>query len=286
MILKTKLPLVLLVCLLSQFSFGQKYYVHKKKKSYFELTGGANVSLPKVTDSYSVLSSAQSTKDEESEKTYDKFMKNIGSQFGVRYSYCISNSISVLGGFGYQSLGFKYYSDYSSTDTVNNQEFAREMHHLQKISYFNVPLMVRWDMASSQLMPYVQGGIYMDFRHLAKKVIRYDNVIDGEVLEEKSATSASVSIADYTRKFNMGVMGGIGIQYHTKYFTFGIEGNFNYGFRKIMKDDNRYYDLNGFALQYLDVLDQMKMSSANVQLTASIPLNHSISQNILRRKRY
>lgn len=281
MSLTTKLPVFLLVSLLSHFSFGQKYFVNKKKKSYFGLTGGVNLSIPKVIDQYSVLSSTSNP-----EKEYDKLFENRGVQFGVRYSYSFTNAISVLAGFQYQSVGFNYFTNYSWADTVNGQNLDREMHHLQKVSYFSLPIMARWDVTTRQLMPYVQAGIFMDFRHQAKKAINYDNIIDGEVTEAQSASSAEVSIKDYTRKFNMGLTGGIGLRYHSKYVTFGLESNFRYGFFKLVNDDVRYSDLNGFALQYLDVLDQLKLSNLNAQLTVSIPIDQAVSTNILRRKRY
>ena len=71
------------------------------------------------------------------------------------------------GGFGYQSVGFNYFTDYSWVDTVNNHELNREMHHLQKISYFTVPIMVRWDIVTrGQLVPFVQGGSFSDFENV------------------------------------------------------------------------------------------------------------------------
>jgi hypothetical protein len=286
MSLSNKLTVILFLGLFSQFSFGQRYFVNKKKISYFSLTGGANFSLPHITDRYAILSSADKANEEDFEKKYDKLSKNTGAQFSARYQYNFTNAISVIGGFGYKSVGFKYFTHYSWMDTVDNQEFNREMHHLQKISYFTLPIMARWDMTTGQLMPFIQAGIFMDFRHQAKKVILYDNTIDEEVDAEKASTSAMVSISDYTRKFNMGVMGGIGLSYHTKYLVFGLESNFRFGFRKIMNDQNRYADLNGFALQYLDVLDQMRLSTIDVQLSVAIPLNHAITLNILRRKNY
>lgn len=286
MSLNTKLSVILLVSMISQYSYGQKYTVYKKKKSYFELTGGFNFSLPKVTDHYSILSSAGGSKDEDSHKKYDKFGKNFGGQFGVRYSYSFTNSISLLAGFGYQSLRFKYFTDYSWTDTLGNQDFNREMHHIQKISYFTLPIMARWDMANGQLIPYVQGGIFMDFRHQAKKIINYDNTIDGEETENEISSSQMASLTDHIRKFNMGLTAGVGVNYHTKHLTFGVESNFRYGFFKIIKDENRYADFTGFALPYLDVMDQLKLSNLNIQFSVSIPINNSVTTNILRRKRY
>jgi hypothetical protein len=286
MSLNTKLSVLLLISFLSQISYGQKYSVHKKKKSYFGLTAGFNFSIPKVTDHYSVLSSVGNSNDESLEKKYDKLGKNTGTQFSARYSYSFTNSISIVAGFGYQTLGFKYFTQYSWNDTIENQNFNREMHHLQKVSYFTFPMLVRWDMTNRQLMPYVQGGIFFDFRHQAKKVIHYDNTIDDEETENQTSSSEIASLTDHTRKFNMGLVGGIGLSYYTKRITFGIESNFRYGFFKVVNDKNRYSDLTGFALQYLDVMDQLKLSNLNVQFSVSIPINHSVSLNTLRRRRY
>ena len=286
MSLNKKLSLILLVSMLSQFSFGQKYYVEKKKSAYFGVTGGFNFAFTKVTDRYSVLTAVESADDEDFEKKYDKFGKNTGGQFGVRIQYNFTNSISMIMGVGYQSLGFKYFTHYSWVDTLEGQNLDREMHHLQKISYFTVPMMARWDMTRGQLMPYVQGGLFMDFRHRAKKVIHYDNTIDGEETENQITSSAIVPLTDHTRKFNMGLMGGIGVNYHTKFFSFGVETNFRFGFLKVVNDNNRYADLTGFALQYLDVLDQLRISNLNVQFTVSIPIKNSVEMNILRRRKY
>lgn len=284
--LDLRLAVILFTTLFYQVSYGQKYSVHKKNKSYFGLTGGFNFTLPNPTERYTVLSTVGSTESGVFDKEYDKFGQNRGAQFGMRYTYNFSNSMSILVGFGYQSVGFNYFTSYSWSDTMGVQTVNREMHHLQKISYFTLPIMARWDIGKRQLMPYMQGGLFMDFRHQAKKVINYDNTIDGEETENQLSSSEMVSLTDQIRKFNMGLVGGVGISYYTKFFTFGIESNFRYGFFKIVNDENRYSDLTGFALLYLDVLDQLRLSNLNVQFTLSIPINHSVEMNILRRKSY
>jgi hypothetical protein len=277
-----KLSCVTLILSLTQVYHAQNYTVHNKNKTYLSVVGGMNFSLPKVTDRYSVLSSNEDNFDKE----YDKFGKVRGVEFGLRINHYFSNSIALVVGVGYQSLGFNYFTNYSWIDTLQNQEFSREMYHQQRISYFNVPIMAKWDLTKGQLKPFIQGGVYMDFRHQGKKVIYYDNTIDGEVEEKKNSSSPTVPITDYTRKFNIGLIGGVGLNYHTKYFTFGLESNFRFGFNKVMNDENRYADINGFALQYLDVLDQLKLSALNVQLSVSVPLNNAVHSNILRKTKY
>ncbi len=276
------LLVVLVLSLVSLKVQGQNYTVHNTGKSYLGLLGGMNFSIPRITDRYSVLTSAE----EKFEKEYDKFGKTKGAQFGLQYSYNFTTAIAVLIGVGYETLGFKYFTNYSWVDTLEKQEFAREMHHIQKISYFTVPIQAKWEITRGQFTPFVQGGVYMDFRHQATKIIHYDNTIDQEETENQLSYSPQVSIKEDTRKFNLGLTGGVGMSYHTKYATFGLESNFRYGFFDVVNDETRYTDRNGFALLYLDVLDQLKLSSLNVQASVSIPLNNAVRSNIMRKTKY
>lgn len=278
----SKLSTVLLLSLLTHFSFGQ-FTVEKKRKSYIGLSGGINYSFLNVTDHYSVLSSGSI---EEDQKTYGKFSENLGTQFGLHFNYNFTNTISIVTGISYRSQAFNYTTQYSWSDTIQNQELEREMHHQQKISYFTMPIMAKWDLTKGQFKPYVQGGVFLNYRHQAKKEIHYDNVIDGEETENQTTSTGTVSITDNVQKFNVGLMGGAGISYYAKSFTIGLEANYRYGFLNVVNDQNRYADLNGFALKYLDVLDQMKFSSVNVELTISAPIGNSIISKLTRRERY
>lgn len=286
MSLNTKISIILLICVLAQYSYGQKYTVYKKRKSYAGLTGGMNFTLPQITDNYTVLSSTEDTYDESLEKEYDKLFQNTGIQFGIRYSYNFTNSFSIVAGLNYQSIGFNYFTQYQWIDTLSTHNFTREMHHLQKVSYFSIPVMVKWEAARNQLIPHVQAGVFIDFRHQAKKVIKYDNTIDNKETENQISSSSLVSISDQFKKFNMGLIAGVGISYHTKYASFGLESNFKYGFFKVMDDRERYKDKNGLALKYLDVMDQLKLSNLNVQFVITIPIQNAVSMNLLRRRRY
>jgi hypothetical protein len=281
--LTSKLSAVLLLSLLSQISWGQ-FTVEKKRRSYVGLTAGINYSFPTVTDHYSVLTSLTNTENDE--KQYGKFSENMGVQFGIHYSYNFTNTISIVTGLGYRSEAFNYSTQYAWTDTMQSENFEREMHHFQKISYFTMPIMGKWDMTEGKFKPYVQAGIFMNYLHQANKEIRYDNVIDGEETSNQTTSTGAVSISDNIRKFNVGLMGGAGISYYFNSVTIGLEANYRYGFLKVVDDENRYADNNGFALKYLDVLDQLTLSSMNVELTVSAPIGHSFISKFVRRKRY
>ena len=160
------------------------------------------------------------------------------------------------------------------------------MYHKQQLSYFTVPIMARWDLTERQLKPYVQGGLFMDFRHQAGKIISYDNMIDEQEMASQASSSGWGDITANTQKFNMGLLAGAGVHYYTKYVTFGVETNFRYGVMKVVNDEMRYADQNDFALQYLDVLDQLKLSALNIQFSLSVPISNSVTYDILRKSRY
>jgi hypothetical protein len=281
----TQITLAVALSCAAQFSYGQMS-VNKKNKSYFEVLGGFNYSFVSVKDRYSVLSAGSLTDPESLEKEYAKGFKNTGRQFGVRWSYNFTNLLSVSLGFGYETLGFNYQTSYSWADTLTSQNFDREMHHEQKASYFSFPIQARYDFTQGQFKPFAQGGLFMDFRHQASKIIHYDNTIDGEQTANQVSSSALVSITDNIRNFNMGATVGAGVNYYTKFVTIGVETNFRFGFMNIVEDDRRYADLSGFALKYLDVLDQLKLNTYNVQFSLSVPISNSVTSNILRRKSY
>jgi hypothetical protein len=266
----------------------KKYTVHRQNKIYIGLLGGMNFSSTHVVKDYSLLMATpqSSSNNAESEKDYQKLFKNKGSQFGLYLSYSFSKNLSVVFEPSYQTNRFNYLTAYSWSDTVNGSDFSMEMMHQQKLSGVNLPLLVRWDFTISQFSPYVQAGIFTNFRHQAKKTIFYDYTIDGEVDKKTADQTGEADLTEHINKANFGLSAGVGFTYFANYFAVSLESNFQYGFRSMVNDKNRYADYTGFSVQYLDVLDQLKLMNLNFQLTVMFPIDNSISLGILRKSRH
>lgn len=286
MMAKKKIILGVAVWMLACSALAQKYSVHRKDRVFLGVYGGVNYSLPDATEKHAVLVADPQSADGLSEKDYNKLFENGSHQFGMYFLYCMSKRFSLVFQPAYYTERFKYQTAYSWRDTVNYMDFSRELHHDQKIAYFSLPLLVRWDMSLRQVSPYIQLGVYTDFRHRASKSISYDATIDGELNEDQLNSTSSAMATDHFNKFNVGLVGGLGISYFSKYFVIGIESNFRYGLLPVVNERNRYSDQTGFTAQYLDVLDQLKLSNLNFQMKVLFPIDNLRELNILRRSKY
>ena len=211
--------------------------------------------------------------------------KNMGFQFGLYYSYNFTRKISFNIQPGIASYRYHYMTNYQLTDTISSSVFEREMYHAQRISYLTIPVLIRYDIRASQFAPFIQAGLYTDFRLKAYKTIYYDNKIDQKVVKENN-TSTGVDFSEQVFKNNIGLIAGGGFSFFTKHFSLNLEINYRYGFRPIIRNDNRFADITGLTAQYLDVLDQHQLSNLSLQLTLMFPIDNSLSLNILRRTKY
>lgn len=278
-----------LVILLSFHGMAQtKYTVHRKNRIYLGITGGMNFSAAHVVKDYNLLMTTpqSSSENANSEKDYQGLFKNKGSQFGLYFSYSFKKNLAIVFQPAYQSSSYNYRTAYSWSDTVNGADFAMEMMHQQKVSAVNLPLLVRWDFTVSQFSPYIQGGIYANFKHRAQKTIFYDYTIDEEVDKETADRTGETDFTEHLLKANFGLTAGVGFTYFANYFAISLESNFRYGFRSMVNDQNRYADFTGLSMQYLDVPDQLKFMNLDIQLTVMFPIDNSISLGILRKSRH
>jgi hypothetical protein len=280
------LSLIVFLFVIVEHGLSQNYGVYRQKRLYLGLSGGLNFSGTHVTDDYSVLHPTAQSSDENGKKNYEGMGKNLGSQFGIYFSYSFTNKLSIGTNPTFQLSSFNYRNAYAWTDTVNASDFAIEMMHQQKLSNINVPIFVRYDFTARQFSPFIQGGILMSFRNQARKMIYYDNLIDEKVDKKLADHTEEADLTQHINKFNFGLTAGMGITFFANYFAITLESNFRYGFNKVINDANRYADYTGFSVQYLDALDQLKMMNIDVQLSIMFPLDNSISLGILRKRRH
>jgi len=282
----TKTLLFILVLSFSRHLLAQNYNVYRQQKMYVGLTGGINFGGAKVVEDYHVLVNTPQSSTTGQEKKYESLGQNKGSQFGLYFSYSFTRKLSFVFEPSFQTTSFNYATAYSWSDTVNGSDFNMEMMHQQKLSGVNLPLLARYDFTFSQFSPYVQGGIFMNFGRHARKTIFYDHTIDNDVDKETADQTGEADLTKHLNKANFGLSAGAGFTYFANYFAISLESNFRYGFRSMVNDENRYADYTGFSVQYLDVMDQLKLFNLDIQLSIMFPIDNSISLRILRQSRY
>jgi len=266
---------------------AQDYYVYRKNKVFIGIYGGVNFTMPEVIKSYSVINSDNQPGNEKAYTEFSKLKENMSNQFGFYFTYGLSNQFSLVFKPGYHTYRFNYLTSYSWTDTVEFMNTAKEFKHRQNLSYFTLPVLIRWDLAKKRFTPFIQVGGYCDILHQANKSIFTDATIDGTVDHKNNLSeTANQSISKHLKTFSAGVVGGIGLSYYAKSFTIGVECNYRYGLMNIFNDRQRFADHTGFTAEYLDVMDQIKLRNIDVQLVLTFPVHPLPDLNILRRSKY
>lgn len=279
--------LIALILLFQGTGLAQNnFQVDRKNKVFFGIYGGTNVTNVQVKESYHVLTPT-SEMDLNGEKTYGKMFNNWSSQFGFKIMYGFSKHISVVVEPGVYSQRFHYLTNYAWQDTVDFMGFSKELRFNTTLTYFTIPLYIRWDMLKKQFTPFVQVGGFFDFRYKTQKTVFVDGVIDGEVdVDNSDLKTAEVSWNDYVNKNNYGIAGGLGFSYFSKYVVISLAVNYKLGLKPLFNERNRYSDIAGFSSQFLDVDDRIKLGSLNAQLSLMIPLSSMEYLKILRRTKY
>lgn len=262
------------------------FQVDRKNKLFFGVYGGTNVTNVSVKDSYHVLTPT-SELDLNGSKTYGKMFESWSSQFGFKLLYGFSKHISVVVEPGIYTKKFHYLTNYAWSDTIDMMDFSKEIRFNNNITYFTLPLYLRWDMLKKQFSPYIQAGGFFDFRYKSQKAAYVDGMIDGAVdVNNPDLLTAEVSWNDYVKKHQYGIAGGLGFSYFSKYVVISLEVNYKMALNPLFDDRNRYSDLSGFTTQFLDVDDRIKLGSLNAQLSLMIPISSMVYLKILRRTKY
>ena len=137
------------------------------KQWWLGFKAGTNLTDVHVTKTYSVFSPTNYSPDQ-SAKKYEHF-KQPGAQATIEASFYFKKFYFSLQPT-YQHSLFTYTNSYLWYDDVvptNNLELNYEQE--QKLDYFIIPLLIKYDIAGNKLRPYVQIGAFSAFLINANK---------------------------------------------------------------------------------------------------------------------
>ena len=282
---------LLLVALLSLFlttAFGQQSGRKKNRVSYITkdrmqreenkflekqwwlgLKGGTNLTRGIVTTHFSGVSPTNYT-TERAYKKYEDF-KSFGSQVtleGTFYFRQLSLSLQPT----YSRSQFVYTNDYIWADS-ENPGHALELHYrqLQKTEHLVIPLLVRYDLTTTRLRPFVQVGAFAALLINAGKEVTIsgtDYASGGE--HEFTDDPIIVGATDLFAPAYYGLTGGAGVHYQQGNVRLSLDISYRYGMTNIVSPSNRYGNdrLAGVG----DAMDDMTMDNIVVSVGCVFPL--------------
>lgn len=232
--------------------------------------GGANITKAKPVERYS---SFYSTKDPEStmyDKTYNNFSK-VGGQAGIEITF-YHQGFSVSFQPNYRRMSFVYKNQYLWQD-ANNPDYSLTSHYtsIQKLDYFELPLLLRYEPLKTKFRPFVQAGLYYSFLNNAYKgtEIKITDKASGAI-NEYTEQNITVGAKDLFIRSNMGWILGAGVSYPMGNVRLALDISYRHSTNNITSAANRYSNdrITGSG----DVLDDVKLRNLSASVAVLIPL--------------
>ena len=205
------------------------------------LRGGINFSDPLVLNSYSIFSNTSASVSPNFKK-YGKWYKNTGSQYGIVAMMQFKERTYVSLQPSISTHNFKYTGTYSWLNPQNVSESATLIyHHVQSLKYAEFPLLIRQDLTSSRLRPYVQaGGFYSFLQTGMQNISLTEEITSNQAPNQIPEGTRSGSVSDQFISTHLGLIAGGGVAYKLEWVMLGLDVQYKRGLHNITNKANRY----------------------------------------------
>jgi len=189
------------------------------------LSGGFNISSASAENTYSIVHA-------DNTEGLDQYNNKLGFQLGIAAEYRTYKDLWVSLGFGYRQSKYEHELFDVENTTINYSE---------KLSYFDVPLSLKYYFLKGSVQPYLEGGATFSFLSSAISTSTRDDLKD------------LVDRADLRNKFMNGYFGGLGAVYSMKGLQLFVNARYSIYSGNVNKEGTRYADpVNVFKYYYLD----------------------------------
>jgi len=178
-------------------------------------------------------------------------------------------SIAFQPNFRRSRYSFQNRFSWESEDGV--ERFESRMNHEQKIDFFDIPVIVKYDLLKAKLRPFLLGGGYFSFVTNAEKTVTISQQdFSSGIVQNIDAGELIIGVTDNFAKFNYGILAGIGASYDFWNIRAVLEGSYRLGLTNIINENRRFSEtqLTGIG----DVNDDIELRSINISLSLVFPL--------------
>ncbi len=244
------------------------------KQFWVGVRAGGSLTKAKPVERYSAFVST----NDPSSNQYDKQYKNFatpGTHAALEVTFFYKD-FGISFQPGYRTVSFEYENNYSWEDPGNSSNtIEQEYRALQKLSYFEFPLLFRYQPIKAIVRPYVQAGWYYSTLSSAIKetqVTTTDNASGGSGTTQED--QISVGADDLFIQSNMGWIVGVGGSFPIGNARLSAEINYRRNTHNITNVANRYSNdrLTGSG----DILDDVKLRSLTLTFSVVIPLRFTV----------
>jgi len=246
----------------------------RKKQLVIGLKGGVNFTQPIVLKSHSVFSPTLNSSHGATSKKYQPLMKNMGFNGGIFLMYRITNRLSVTLEGLYFQYRYSYKNEYMWTDANDGTAFSLQQEQFNRLNYFEIPLMLRYDFTIRRVTPFVQGGIFTGFMHsaVAQTVSRQ---FSSQLSPSEETKNPLTQTNDRYAKVHLGAIGGAGVSFFAGKIMLTLGGNVRYSLLPPTGNLHRYNDQASSSSAYLDVPDHVNFLNLELYFSVGVPVSFS-----------
>lgn len=210
------------------------------------LSVGMNRTSVDVQNTYSIVHN-----DEES-ANLASYNSKTGFQLGLSGEYRVFKNLWVQLEGQFRQSSYEHILDSIEGTTINYSE---------KLSYFDIPVSVKYYFMDKTIAPYVEAGATLSFMTTALSTTERDDQKD------------IVNRTDYRNTYMTGFFGGAGVAYRMKSVSVFAAFRYNYYSDNVNKEGTRYADqTNVFKYYYID--DDFRMDNWQINLGVNYTLSY------------
>jgi tetratricopeptide (TPR) repeat protein len=163
---------------------------------------------------------------------FSEYDEEIGFQLGLTAEYLVFKNLWINSGMQFRTTNYSHFLYEIEGNKVDYQE---------KLSYFELPIAVKYTFLKGDLRPYVTVGGYVTYLTNAISTSQRADIDD------------IVDRIDYRNTFYAGFGGGAGVTYHRKGFDLFLDVRYTTYPEQVNKDGTRYADeVNVYQYYYID----------------------------------
>ena len=194
-----------------------------------------------LLQSYSLFSTTSSSTTANT-KSYGKWYKNLGSQYGLIAMAQLSERLYVSIQPSIATHNFKYTGTYAWLNPQNTGEKTTLVYgHVQSLKYAEFPIVVREDITKGEFTPYVQAGAFYSFLQSGVQNVALTEVIgNGFTSNQVPEGTRSGSVTSQYIHTYLGLIVGGGISRKFDWAMVGLDLQYKRGLHNITNKANRY----------------------------------------------
>lgn len=268
-------PTITILCMLlaTYYASAQKRNnFDRKKQLIIGIKGGVNFTQPLVLKAHSVFSPTLNSTHGSVHKKYEPLMKNMGFNGGIFLMYRITNRLSACMEGLYFQYRYSYKNEYMWADMVNGTTFTLEQQQFNRLNYFEIPVMLRYDVTIRKITPFVQGGLFTGFMHSAVSQT-VSRQYSSQIAPSEETKNPLTQTNDRFTKVHLGAIGGAGVSFFAGKVMLTLGGNVRYSLLPPTGNLHRYNDQASSSSAYLDVPDKMNLLNLELYVSIGVPVS-------------